>query len=306
MTHTVRQALQMGKVFGPTWLAYRLGYAFRLRTGVFRYQLPAKRWEDQPLALFLRDPALAEPQHYMQYRRDAALPFFFTEADQLQYQPLLKTWESKGKGSVAVADRCAYGMFPHFSHTAVALGYPPNWHRNLFSGKETPRDCHWSDIDDFAAGDIKLIWEPSRFSFVYALVRAYWRTGDQGYAELFWQLVEDWRQHNPPQFGVNWKCGQEISFRVIAWCFGLYGFLDAEATTPERVAMLVQMIAVSGSRIAANLSYALRQNNNHGISEGMGLWTIGLLFPELREARTWRDTGRHVFCLLYTSDAADE
>ena len=58
--------------------------------------------------------------------------------------------------------------------------------------------------------------------------------------------------------------------------------------------MLAQMIAISGQRISANLSYALSQNNNHGISEGVGLWTIGLLFPELRAAQTWRDTGRQV------------
>jgi len=79
----------------------------------------------------------------------------------------------------------------------------------------------------------------------------------------------------------------------MAWCFGLYGFLDAQVTTPERVLMLAQMIAVSGQRIAANLSYAVSQNNNHGISEGVGLWTIGVLFPELHMSQTWRDTGQH-------------
>jgi asparagine synthase (glutamine-hydrolysing) len=137
-----------------------------------------------------------------------------------------------------------------------------------------------------------VIWEPSRFGFVYDLVRAYWRTGDEVYAELFWTLVESWRAQNPPQSGVNWKCGQEISFRVMAWCFGLSGFLDAPATIAPRVANLAQMIAVSGHRIEANLSYALSQCNNHGISEAMGLWTIGLLFPELRGAARWRDLGR--------------
>jgi len=55
-----------------------------------------------------------------------------------------------------------------------------------------------------------VIWEPSRFGFAYALVRAYWRSGDERYAELFWQLVEDWRANNTPQLGPNWKCGQEM------------------------------------------------------------------------------------------------
>ncbi len=117
-------------------------------------------------------------------------------------------------------------------------------------------------------------------------MRAYWRTGEERYAELFWQLIEDWRAQNPPQQGPHWKCGQETSLRVMAWCFGLYGFLDSQSTTAARVAMLAQMIALSGQRIAANLDYALSQRNNHGISEGMGLWTIGTLFPEFRSCST--------------------
>jgi hypothetical protein len=294
MTRTVRNALEIGKAFGPAWLAYRLGYALRLRTGLLRYQLPTTSWEAQPLSTFLRDPALAEPQRYFAARREHRPRFFFTPADRYQYQVLLKLWDQKREYSVNTAEQLVCGVFTYFSHTPVATGCPPAWHRNPFSRRISLSECHWSEIDDFAAGDIKLVWEPNRFSFVYTLVRAYWRTGDERYAELFWQLVEDWRHHNPPQQGVNWKCGQEISFRVMAWCFGLYGFLESVSTTAERVTMLAQMIAVSGQRIAVNLSYALNQNNNHGISEGVGLWTIGLLFPELRAAQNWRDAGRQV------------
>ena len=127
-----------------------------------------------------------------------------------------------------------------------------------------------------------------RFGFVFQLVRAYWRIGDESLAEYFWQLVEDWRAHNPPQAGVNWKCGQEASLRVMAWCFGLWGFAEAAASSAERIARLAQMLAVSGQRISSNLRYALSQRNNHGISEAAGLWTLGTLFPELRQAAGWR------------------
>ncbi len=294
MKRKVINAWRMSKVLGPTWLAYRLGYAVRLRTGMFRYQLPPTSWEQQPLENFLRDTTLADPERYLAFRRSQCQPFFFTPTQRAHYQTLLTKWNGNGDGAVAATDALLQGMVMYFSHIPVELGCPPDWHYNPFAGMVAPRDLHWSDIDDFAAGDIKLLWEPNRFSFVYALVRAYWCTGDERYAELFWQLVSDWRLHNPPQQGVNWKCGQEISFRVMAWCFGLYGVLEAQATTPERVAMLAQMIAVSGQRIAGNLSYALSQSNNHGISEGTGLWTIGLLFPELRDAQRWRETGREV------------
>src|SRR6185295_14728429 len=98
----------------------------------------------------------------------------------------------------------------------------------------------------------------------------YWRTSDESYIELFWSAVEDWRAKNPPQQGPNWKCGQETAFRVMAWCFALYGLMDAQATTAARVAVLAQMIAVSAHRIQANIDYALSQRNNHGISEALG------------------------------------
>ncbi len=137
-----------------------------------------------------------------------------------------------------------------------------------------------------------MIWEPSRFAFTYALVRAYWRTGNERYTEAFWKLVENWHSQNPPNQGPNWQCGQEASLRVLAWCFGLYGFLGAGPTTACRVALFGQLMLASGRRIAGNLSYALSQRNNHGISEGLGLWTLGTLFPEMRDAARWEALGR--------------
>jgi Heparinase II/III-like protein/Heparinase II/III N-terminus len=265
-----------------------------MRTGALRRKMPAIGWDEQPLSSFLSDAALADEQSYLNYRRTQAPAFFFAPSSRAEYQPLFAAWDENTTTPVMLADELNEGRLRYFEHTIAQAGFPPNWHANPFTGARAPADIHWSEIGDFDNGDIKIIWEPSRFGFAYALVRAHWRTGDERYAEMFWRCVEDWREHNPPQLGVNWKCGQEISFRVMAWCFGLYGFLDAQATTAQRVASLAQMIAVSGARIEANLDYALSQHSNHGISEGVGLWTIGSLFPELRSAERWRETGRQV------------
>lgn len=265
-----------------------------MRTGVLRRKMPALGWNEQPLGNFLTDAALADAQHYLSYRRSLAPEFFFSTSSRPEYRRHFAAWDKDATTPVMLCDELAAGRLRYFEHTAAQTGFPPAWQANPFTGERAPADLHWSEIGDFDNGDIKIIWEPSRFGFTFSLVRAYWRTDDERYAEMFWQLVEDWREHNPPQLGVNWKCGQEISFRVMAWCFGLYGFRDARATTAERVSKLAQMIAVSGGRIEANLDYALSQHNNHGISEGLGLWTIGALFPELRSAEQWRATGRQV------------
>lgn len=285
---------QMWHYFGPGWLAYRLSYAARLRVGLLRRQMSAKDWEAQPLGAFLSDSTLAEPEAYLDYRRSQSPPFLFDPSERPRFRPYFAQWDREGRTPLKEADEIGQGVLHYFEHTEAQVGFPPRWLANPFTGEHAPGDFHWTQIDDFGYGDIKVIWEPNRFGFTYALVRAYWRRGDERYAELFWQAVEDWRLCNPPQLGPNWKCGQEISFRVMAWCFGLYGFLISPATTPERVTLLAQMIAVSGHRIEANLKYALSQRNNHGMSEGMGLWTIGVLFPELRPATKWRIIGRDV------------
>lgn len=277
LTERVTLVVQLLRYFGPRWLTYRAGYAMRIYTGALQRQTPMAQWSPPP-ALCTSTPPLPR--------------FFFNSADRLRYQPLLAQWDDEGRTPIASAEDVLAGRLRYFEHTLVTTGFPPDWHANAFTGERAPTDRHWSRIPDFDFGDIKVIWEPNRFGFVYALVRAYWRTGDERYADAFWRLIEDWRQHNPPNCGPNWKCGQEISFRVMAWCFGLYGFLDSKATTPERVAILMQMIEASGQRIAANFDYALHQKNNHGISEAAGLWTIGVLFPDFQEASQWADWGR--------------
>lgn len=298
----------LNRYFGPGWLAYRLGYAARARLGLLRRQMPARIWEEQPLASLLIDPRLAVPQAYLARRKVGTPTFFFTPEDRPIYKLYFDRWDGDTPGPLREAGDLAQGNFTFFRYAVAHTGFPPDWRCNPFTGQSYPGDRHWSQIGEFGHGDIKVIWDLNRFGFVYALVRAYWRTGDERYPELFWRLVEDWRMQNPPQLGVNWKCGQETSLRMMAWCFGLYGFLDSPATTPERACMLGQLIGISARRVEANLSHALSQQNNHGVSEGMGLWTAGLLFPELSGASRWLEKGQKVLErlgreLIYTDGA---
>jgi asparagine synthase (glutamine-hydrolysing) len=250
-------------------------------------RLPVCKWSERPLAGFLRDDVPCDPVQYMRFRQSRAGGFLF----QALPSASLLTSVSEAQ-AVAQADALLRGTWVYFGAIPVKAGFPPNWHRNPLTGEQAPGDRHWADIDDFSFGDIKLIWEASRFTSVYALVRAYALIRDEKYPNAFWNLVEDWAAHNPPQTGPNWKCGQEATFRLMAWCFGLHGFLNSSQATPERISHLAAMIAVTAERIEANIEYALSQNNNHGISEAVGLFTVGTLFPEFRRAETWLARGR--------------
>ncbi|MBI3153574.1 MAG: alginate lyase family protein [Chloroflexi bacterium] len=133
-------------------------------------------------------------------------------------------------------------------------------------------------------GDIKFIWEPNRFAFVYTLVRAYAVTNDEKYPQAFWQLIQDWAEHNPPNTGANWKDGQEIALRLMAWTFGFYAFIHSPSTTPQQISQFTQYVAAQAERIYKNIGYAISTRSNHTISEAFGLWMVSLLFPELKDS----------------------
>jgi hypothetical protein len=54
------------------------------------------------------------------------------------------------------------------------------------------------------------------------------------------------------------------------------------------------MVAAHAWRTAQTLGYARSQRSNHLISEAVGLWTAGTLYPELREAPVWQNLGAHL------------
>lgn len=283
---------------GLGWLAARLAYEAQVRSGFQKRRFRRRLWLDNELAHWLRLDVPADPDGYAAYRRQHSPEFFFRAADRPAYQPvLLQILGQPGcQELVNSADQLGRGRFRYFFTRAGGLGLPLDWYRNPFTDQRVSPVDHWSRIPVFSpeTGDLKVIWEPGRFASAFALARAYWVSGDEAHAETFWQLVESWIGANPPNHGAHWRCGQEIALRLMAWCFALYAFAGSPATTPERLVLMVGAIAAQADRIARGHTYARLQRNNHAISEGMGLWTVGILFPELRAAGAWREAGRRM------------
>ena len=183
------------------------------------------------------------------------------------------------------------GFCRTFSHELVEVGCPPRWTQNVISGDSADPHCHWSHCRDDGVDDIKGVWELSRFSWVFPLVRAWVLDGDDRHVERFWTTVEDWKKHNPPNRGPNWMCGQEASLRLMALTFGLQAFRYHPATTDARILLVARIAHATAERIQGHMPYALSQKNNHGISEAIGLMTAGVFWPTLPEASTWRRQG---------------
>ncbi|MBN1373394.1 MAG: alginate lyase family protein, partial [Anaerolineaceae bacterium] len=273
--------------FGLGWLISRLGYALRMRTGILRLQIPSYRWVSAPLRRWLHPDVPAEPTAYASWREANTPAFVFDELPALN---ALLPWDART--AVAEAERILTGEFKFFEHQWFQLGFPPNWTLDPLTQKYFGITQHWTQIPDDGPYDIKYVWEASRFAFVFTLIRAYAATHDERFPAAFWSLVEDWAEQNPPGMGPNWKCGQEASLRLLAWCFGLYTFRGSPHTTPERLTKLAQFSAALAQRIYRNLDYAISTRANHMVSEAFGVWLAGLLFPEFKDAPLYLKTGR--------------
>lgn len=249
----ITKAFEISKLLGPGWAADRAFYAVKRRSGLLKLQTPCKDWSAVP----------------------EITGRFFASSKRNVASHICAADEAK-----AVCN----GWFRFFSHRPVQCDFPPNWFWNPFDENRQDFDLlnsrHWSKIPDFSHGDIKCIWELNRFAWVFPLVRAYQAVTDQRFYEVFWQLIENWAHHNPPNTGIHWKCGQEIAIRMFALVTGHFIFQEAVSVTSERKNLLAEMVFESTKRIQSNIDYALGQQNNHGISEAAGLFTAGILFDK--------------------------
>ena len=265
---------------GPRWLAQRTRFALERKLGLL-----AKRSPQRPWANF--GPTKTHPAWRVQ---SPSLPI--TKLDRTFLAPHLEAWALAGGHSpVAEAEAMARGQFRIFSHTLCDLGYPPQWAKNVLTGRTISSSAHWTKSSDAGADDIKGVWEASRFSWAFTLVRAWALDGEARHVELFWKLVEDWMEKNPPNRGPNWMCGQEAALRLIAFTYALQVFRHHPATTDERILLGARFADATAHRILVHFDYALSQSNNHGISEAIGLLTAGTFWPELSAAASWRQQG---------------
>ena len=162
-----------------------------------------------------------------------------------------------------------------------------NWHYQPILKRDAKLDKEWQEIPDFSEfGDIKLIWEPSRFSYTTHIINCFLHSGNEKYAILLKDLIVDWINKNPFPYGINYKCGQEISFRLFQWIIACNIFQNFFSINEKE--LVLKNIYVSIKRIESNISYSVKSvKNNHSISEAAGLLVCGLLFPQLPQSKRW-------------------
>lgn len=171
-------------------------------------------------------------------------------------------------------------------------GTPPDWHVNPIDSNLSCRSqAPWWTIADFSSevGDIKYIWELSRMDWVVAFAQKAGFGDKQAISKLN-EWLDDWERENPPFFGVNWKCGQETSIRVMHFAMALLALGQLQKASHRALTFIDNHLA----RIKPTLSYAEGQSNNHATSEAAALYIGGLILNAhgIKSGSRYRDLGR--------------
>jgi hypothetical protein len=186
------------------------------------------------------------------------------------------------------------GTGSYFGWHAAESDAPPDWHRNALSGVQARAcDADWWTLPDFDAdlGDIKTVWEASRFDWALGFAQRA-ALGDDAQLRRLNAWLDDWSENNPPYRGHNWKCAQEASIRVMHLAVTALLLDQVDAPEPALVAFLQAHLR----RIAPTVAYAMAQDNNHGTSEAAALFVGGSWLERqgVSEAAAWRRTGEHL------------
>lgn len=281
---------------GPKWVLYRSLYEIRKKLGFIKRRFaPTQLANNTFLVKSINDTRVKSSENLFKYFDEMSGKFFYnTSFSSIGFNEYGNMDEKLIASLQTRYEDILNNKFWYFRNELIS-NEELNWHYSPLTNKASPKDKHWIDISDLNGnfGDIKYIWELSRFSFVYDLMKGYVITKDRRYVEKYWELIENWIDNNPNEYGVNYKCGQEMSIRVMAWISGIYLFRSHDATTPERLTMLLKQIYQHVDHIDKHFEFALNSvRNNHTISEAAGMYTVGLLFPFFNKAKRWRKKGK--------------
>jgi hypothetical protein len=198
-------------------------------------------------------------------------------------------------GDIEWADAAAGGVFDLLGAGPVELGAPPEWRRDLYTGREWPLEpSHRLRIARGDGSDIRTVWELSRFYHVVVLARAYRCTGDTRYRDAFVGQVESWIEQNPLGRGPHWASPMDAALRAANWTLGLLLFADDAAIPAAFWERVLANLHATGSWVERHLEWHPVYRGNHYVSNGVGLVYLGALFRGTRDGDRWLRVGARI------------
>ena len=258
-------------------------------------------------------PEYARNEDFLESLREQRARTFFIHPAQKEevLNTLLAICHESKSNIVNAADRVCEHYFDLLGSGPTKLAWPIDWHDDFKSGYRWDPRQYYADIRParYPGGyDLKVPWELSRCQHFVWLGQAYWLTGDEKYAREFRAEVEDWIRQNRPEYGVNWACSMDIAIRAVNWLWGYAFFQSSPVLDDEFRLEFSRSLLSHGRHIRSNLERTAIFTGNHYLSDIVGLIYLGILFPEFKEARAWREFGlreleREMFKQVYPDGA---
>ena len=179
------------------------------------------------------------------------------------------------------AEKLCQHRFDLLGYEDLDFGCPIDWHLDPVNHKRAPRKP-WHQIPflDFdQVGDHKIIWELNRHQHLVTLAQAGFRD------EILAQWTH-WQQENPYPIGINWASTLEVAFRALSWLWVRHLIGDFHDD-------LLPALHLHGWYIERFHSTYFSPNT-HVLGEGVSLFAIGLLCPQIRDARRWQQRGWNI------------
>ena len=262
---------------GWRYTQFRMKHELLQRTGLLKKKFPIAPAYEQYLTL-------------QEWKRNSG-KFFFCSKESLSFQQ---------QPSEAIEERfrkLMTGKLVFFNSSEFNIGSDYDWITNPDSGYRYDIKKHWTEIADYSieAGDIKYVWEKSRFSFLYDIIR-YDYHFDKDCSQFVFSEILSWIKANPINCGPNYRCSQEISLRILNWTFALYYYKDSFFLTEEVFNKIQFAIYWQMDHVYKNIDFSrIAVRNNHAITETLTLYLIGLLYPQFPNSLKWKKKGKRWF-----------
>jgi hypothetical protein len=247
------------------------------RRGVVTLQRRRERTGSKHATLILTDSfaRMTADQLVGHFRGEREAKFFETE-------------QSPPSANRIVDDHC----WPLLGFGERCFGKDIRWTCDPLSNYVWPLEYH-ADINlrRMDGSDVRVLWELNRLGHFLTLASAYASTSDERYAAEFFTQLQSWVEQNPYGRGPNWNCAMEVALRAMNLLAAFEVFRQSPQMDAGFLRLLLKLLQQHGTHIQRNLEFSYIATSNHYLSDVVGLAWLGLMVPELAQAKEWRDFG---------------
>jgi len=193
---------------------------------------------------------------------------------------------------VARAEKICQHRFDLLGYSGLNYGAQIDWHLDAVNGRRAPfRSFHRVRYLDFdQVGDAKVTWELNRHQHLVTLAKAYRFSGNTKLTTELFDQWKHWHAQNPYPMGINWASSLEVAFRSLSWVWVYFLLADSGELPAWFRDEWVKALALSSRHIDSYLSTYFSPNT-HLLGEGVALFFVGTLCPEIEEADSWKERG---------------